>query len=73
MLLTGMHVFLLQAPEDNVKAVLLSEEGVAGGKAKVLHTEDDLRQALDAATSAENQDDTREGNEGHEAAAAVVS
>lgn len=52
---------------------MLSEEGVAGGNAKVLHNEDEIQQALDAASSAENQDDSREGNDNQEAAAAVVS
>lgn len=62
-----------QAPENDVRAVLLSEEGVLGGNAKVLRTEDEVRQALSAAASAENQEDAREGSDNQEAAAAVVS
>ena len=64
---------MLQAPENDVKAVLLSEEGVSEGNAKVLRTEDEVRQALNAAASAENQEDAREGGDNQEAAAAVVS
>ena len=63
----------MQAPEIDVKAVLLSEAGVSEGKAQVLRNDSELRQALDAATSAEDQDDSGEGTDGQEAAAAVVS
>ena len=63
----------MQAPENDVKAVLLSEEGVLAGKAKVLRTDDEVREALDAAASAENQDDARDSSDSQEAAAAVVS
>ena len=65
--------YTLQAPENDVKAVLLSEEGVSGGKAKVLRSEDEIRDSLNAAASAENKDDARDSTEGQEAAAAVVS
>ena len=63
----------MQAPEPNVKAVLLSEEGVAAGKAKVLETEDEMREALAAANTAENSDDSQGSNETQEQAAAVGS
>jgi len=62
-------VLVLQAPEPDVKGVLLSEEGVAAGKAKVLHSEDELHDALAAAAAVEGADDVRED----EQAAAVVS
>ena len=52
---------------------MLSEAGVSGGNAKVLRTEDEIRQALDAAASAETHDDAREASDSQEAAAAVVS
>ena len=63
----------MQAPEPNVKAVLLSEEGVAAGKAKILETEDGMREALAAANTAENSDDSPGSNEAQEQAAAVGS
>ena len=63
----------MQAPEPNVKAVLLSEEGVAAGKAKILETEDKMREALAAANTAENSDDSHGSNETQEQAAAVGS
>lgn len=63
----------LQAPEDDVRAVLLSQGGVSEGKAKVLRSEDEVREALNAAASAENQDDARDSGDSQEAAAAVVS
>ena len=63
----------MQAPEPNVKAVLLSEEGVAAGKAKILETEDEMREALAAAKTAENSDDSQGSNETQEQAAAVGS
>ncbi len=63
----------MQAPEPNVKAVLLSEEGVAAGKAKILETEDEMREALAAANTAENSDDSQGSNETQEQAAAVGS
>ncbi|KAA6427284.1 MAG: ATP-dependent Clp protease ATP-binding subunit [Trebouxia sp. A1-2] len=66
-------VSLPNAPEPNVKAVLLSEEGVAAGKAKVLETEDEMREALAAANAAENSDDSHGSNESQEQAAAVGS
>ena len=70
----GLMTFCaLQAPENDVKAVLLSEEGVSEGKAKVLRSEDETREALNAAASAENQDDARDSSDSQEAAAAVVS
>ncbi|DBA73900.1 TPA: hypothetical protein ACH3X2_009551 [Trebouxia sp. C0005] len=64
---------MFDAPEPNVKAVLLSEEGVAAGKAKVLETEDEMREALAAANAAENSDDSHGSNESQEQAAAVGS
>ncbi|KAL0054301.1 hypothetical protein WJX82_006797 [Trebouxia sp. C0006] len=64
---------MFDAPEPNVKAVLLSEEGVAAGKAKILETEDEMREALAAANTAENSDDSQGSNETQEQAAAVGS
>lgn len=60
----------MQAPEDNVKAVLLSEEGVAAGKAKVLQTEDEMHEALAAAVAAESTDDAHGSHEAQEQAVA---
>lgn len=61
---------MFEAPEDNVKAVLLSEEGVAAGKAKVLQTEDEMHEALAAAVAAESADDAHGSHEAQEQAVA---
>ena len=53
--------------------MLLSEEGVAAGKAKILETENEMREALAAANTAENSDDSQGSNETQEQAAAVGS
>ena len=50
----------MQAPEADVKAVLLSEEGVAAGKAKVLGSLQELRQAVQAAAAAESGDESED-------------
>ena len=52
--------FTAQAPEADVKAVLLSEEGVAAGKAKVLGSLQELQQAVQAAAAAESGDESED-------------
>ena len=50
----------MQAPESDVKGVLLSEEGVAAGKAKVLHSLQELGAARQAAAATESGDESED-------------
>ena len=50
----------VQAPESDVKAVLLNEEGVTAGKAKVLRSAQEFDEAVRAAAATETTDDLDE-------------
>lgn len=60
----------MQAPESDVRGVLLSEEGVSAGKAKVLYSAQETHEALRAAAAVENADDS---DESMQTAAAIGS
>lgn len=60
---------MYEAPEYDVRGALLSEEGVAAGRAQVFWTTDAIHEALAAVTAAEAPEDAHD----HPAAAAVGS